>query len=259
MALFDVEPDPRDRVQLLLELVRQDAQPLGPDSIVKTLEPIVRANPEDLHTAIALGLALIRNSRIEEGLAILLDAVEHARRCGCLGRLLLGLDEAVSSTSWPMRSQASGRPRGRPAVRSVSGRGRPGASGLAGGRRRLSPGLAGRPVRLPGPLSAQPRAQGRRAGSEEAEAFDLKVRAANEAREQILPLYEEANADKTLGIAPHPELYHRLADLRERMGRHDEALAWHRLVLRDQPDDPASRAAVARLRATIDEQPASRR
>ena len=35
------------------------------------------------------------------------------------------------------------------------------------------------------------------------------------------------------------------------MGRLDEALAWHRLVLRDQPADPISRAAVARLEAAI--------
>jgi hypothetical protein len=48
-------------------------------------------------------------------------------------------------------------------------------------------------------------------------------------------------------VAPHPELYHRIADLRERMGLSDEALAWHRLVLRDRPEDPISRAAVARL------------
>ena len=80
-----------------------------------------------------------------------------------------------------------------------------------------------------------------------------------EARDQILPLYEEAEADKTLGVAPHPALYHRLADLRERMGRNDEALAWHRLVLRDQPDEPTSRAAVARLQAMVDAATVSRR
>jgi hypothetical protein len=34
-------------------------------------------------------------------------------------------------------------------------------------------------------------------------------------------------------VAPHPELYHRLADLRERKGRPDEARAWHRLMLRN--------------------------
>ncbi len=51
----------------------------------------------------------------------------------------------------------------------------------------------------------------------------------------------------TLAIAPHPDLYHRLADLRERMGRPDEATAWHRLVLKDDPNDALSRAAVDRL------------
>ncbi len=52
---------------------------------------------------------------------------------------------------------------------------------------------------------------------------------------------------KDLGTSPHPDLYHRLADLRERMGRDDEALAWHRLVLRDNPEDPISKEAAARL------------
>jgi tetratricopeptide (TPR) repeat protein len=85
----------------------------------------------------------------------------------------------------------------------------------------------------------------------EAEPFDRKVRAGQEAREQLQSLYEQANSDKTLGIAPHPKLYHRLADVRERMGREDEALAWHRLVLDDNPSDPISKEASARLQAMI--------
>jgi hypothetical protein len=85
------------------------------------------------------------------------------------------------------------------------------------------------------------------------------VRAAQEAREQVLSLYEEANAVKDLGATPHPDLYHRIADLREQMGRADEALAWHRLVLRDRPEDPVSRLAVARLEAAVtEESPSSR-
>ena len=55
-------------------------------------------------------------------------------------------------------------------------------------------------------------------------------------------------AIKTLGLKPHPELYQRLADLREKMGRLDEAQAWHRLVLRDSPDDALSLAALERLK-----------
>ncbi len=64
---------------------------------------------------------------------------------------------------------------------------------------------------------------------------------------RMRPVYAEAFAIKTLGLEPHPELYHRLAELREQMGRFDEARAWHRLVLRDVPDDAVSLAALARL------------
>ena len=77
--------------------------------------------------------------------------------------------------------------------------------------------------------------------------FDQRSRLLRSAREQALPLYKEANAVSTLGTAPHSGLYHRLADLRERMGRPDEAMAWHKLVLIDQGDDPVSRSALARL------------
>ena len=65
---------------------------------------------------------------------------------------------------------------------------------------------------------------------------------------QMRPVHDEAFAIKTLGLVPRPELYHRLAELREQMGRFDEARAWHRLVLRDVPDDAPSLAALARLK-----------
>ena len=81
----------------------------------------------------------------------------------------------------------------------------------------------------------------------EANLMDQRVRAAQDAKDQILPLYEEANAVRTLGTAPHPDLYRRLADLREQMGRYDEAVAWHRMILEYQPDDKQSGDAIARL------------
>ena len=68
-----------------------------------------------------------------------------------------------------------------------------------------------------------------------------------DAFERMRGVYEEAMREPTLGVAPHPELYHRLADLREQMGRPDEAPAWHRLVLRDDAADPTSLAALRRL------------
>jgi hypothetical protein len=85
---------------------------------------------------------------------------------------------------------------------------------------------------------------------DQAEQFDRKVRAAQSARDEILALYQQADAEQDLGIVPHPELYHRLADLRERMGRIDEAVAWHHVVLKQSPKDPISHAALLRLQAT---------
>jgi hypothetical protein len=88
-----------------------------------------------------------------------------------------------------------------------------------------------------------------RAAGETAELdrVDRLLAAYQDAFEQMRPAYDEAFAIKTLGLEPRPELYHRLAALREQMGRFDEARAWHRLVLRDVPDDPLSLAALARL------------
>jgi Flp pilus assembly protein TadD len=95
LELHAIEPDPRDRVQLLLELVRQDAQPLGPESLIRTLEPIVRAHSEDRYTAMAMGLALVRNSRADEGLIFLHDLVDRfPDDADARLALLLGLDES---------------------------------------------------------------------------------------------------------------------------------------------------------------------
>jgi tetratricopeptide (TPR) repeat protein len=250
LALHAREPDPRDRVQLLLELVRQDARPLGPDSLIRTLEPLVRAHPEDLHMAIALGLALIRSSRADEGLSILRELIgRNADDPDAWGAWLLGLEEArefdelaLALAKLPASCGVDARfERYRGTVAQHRG---DWAGATAAYLRAWRADPSDFPVLYR--LSRALRAAGRRA---EADSFDLKVRAAQGARERILGLYDEADAQKTLGVAPHPELYHRLADLREHMGRADEALAWHRLVLRDQPEDRTSREAVARLQA----------
>jgi tetratricopeptide (TPR) repeat protein len=252
LTLFDSEPDPRDRVQLLLELLRQDAQPLGPDSTVKTFEPVVSANSADLYSGLALGLARIRNSRIEEGLSLLRRLVERfATNADAWDALLLGLDEArqfseLGSVLARLPTPFAADPRFDRYRGTVAQDHRdwPGAASayLRAWQADHSEGQV--LYRLALALRAAGRVR-------EAEQFDRKVRAGQEAREQLQSVYEQANANKTLGIAPHPDLYHRLADLRERMGREDEALAWHRLVLSDNPKDPVSKEASARLLATI--------
>ena len=252
LKLHTVEPDPRDRARLLLELVRQDARPIGPDSRIKTLEPIVQAHPEDFHSAGALGLTLIRNSRIDDGLAILRGLIiQHPGPPDTWDALLQGLDEArqpeeLAATLAKLPPKFSADPRFDRHRAAVEQEHHEWAKAADGYLRAWKSDPSDFQVLYR--LSRALQAAGRH---EEAKAFDLKVRAAQEAREQILALYEQARDDKTFGLTPHPDLYHRLADVRERMGRDDEALAWHRLVLRDQPEEPISQAAVGRLEAVV--------
>jgi tetratricopeptide (TPR) repeat protein len=248
LRLHATEPDPRDRVQLLVELLRQDALTPVYETLIPALEPAVRAHPEDLYTSIALGLALIRSSRIDEGLAILRDSVHrHAGRADAWNALLLGLDE---SRQVDELAEVLARLPGATAVDPRIDRYR---GAVAQERRDWSTAADAylrawradpSDLQVIYRLNRVLRAAGRR---REAEELDSRVREGIAARDQALAIYREADGVKTLGVAPHPELYRRIADLRERMGVPDEALAWHRLVLRDQPDDPISRAAVARL------------
>ena len=71
----------------------------------------------------------------------------------------------------------------------------------------------------------------RNAGAiEEAEPLEAKHNAFTEARQEVRALYELANADKTLGTRPRPDLYLRLAENRAKMGLAEEAEAWKRLA-----------------------------
>jgi tetratricopeptide (TPR) repeat protein len=250
MALRVTEPDPRDRAQLLLELVRHDAKPLGPDSLMLTLEPIVRKSPQDLYMAIALGLATVRNSQTDAGLSSLRNLAERfTNNPDAREAFILGLDEAgkiddlVGEMSRLPQAMASDPrfDRYRGAIAQQRQDWNVAAQHYERTWRRDPSDLRvlyrlSRVLRLGGRLS-------------EADLVDRKVHDAQEAKNQILALYQKANAVKTLGTAPHPDLYHQLADLREHMGRDDEAVAWHQMVLEYQPDNKESNDAIARLNA----------
>jgi tetratricopeptide (TPR) repeat protein len=248
LALHATEPDPRDRAQLLLELLRQDAQPLEDDSIIKTFRPVVRDHPDEFRASLALGRALARTGQADEGISLLRDQVSrHAGRPEAWEALLAALDEAgqpielaeaLGSLPAPVADDPRfDRHRGKVAQDRHD---LPSAIDAYLHAWRSDPSDVEVAYRLARTLRLAGRA-------EEADRFDRIVRDMQAAGDSALPLYEEANAVTGLGVESHPELSRRLADLRERMGRRDEALAWHRLVLRTDPVDPLSLAAVARL------------
>ncbi len=95
MKLQESEPDPHDRAQLLLELLRQDAKSLVLETLIPILRPIVQNHPEDKHSAIALARALISSSQPDEGLLTLRTVLERFPADPlCWEAFFSGLDES---------------------------------------------------------------------------------------------------------------------------------------------------------------------
>jgi tetratricopeptide (TPR) repeat protein len=273
MRMHEVEPDPRDRVRILLEMSRLDIEAPEAHSQIELFEPLVKQHPENLSLALTLGQAFVRFNRCDDGLKVLLDAVRR---------------HPNSSEAWDAWLSAL----------SLS----PEVDTLAEEFSRLPPALAADPrfakhdgmvAQLARDWPRAVRAYRRAfafepynqgviyrfcfvlAHTKEAAELErinqyyitlkdafLQLRGSNfeETNRDEDPnihekdfkktrgAYLEVGAIKSLGLKPHPTLYRRMADLREKMGRADEARAWHRLVLRDFPDDALSLAALERLK-----------
>jgi tetratricopeptide (TPR) repeat protein len=230
LELHRVEPDPRDRALLLLELVRQDAQPPDAASIVAQAEPVVAAEPDATRPPLTLGAALIRNSKIADGLETLRAAVAaHPGAPEAWDSLLTGLDdagqpEAVGTTLAGLPAALRDDARfARHLARAAQDR-----ADWPEAVRQYRRARAFDPA---DPMLVYRLARALRFARQPAEA-DALARA-HEAYKAALPdlkaLYEEADATPTLGVAPHPDLVARMADLRDRMLRPEEARAWRTL------------------------------
>jgi tetratricopeptide (TPR) repeat protein len=249
MRLFEVEPDPRDRVRLLLEMSRLDIERVAPGSAVQTFAPVWRQHPAYLPLALAAGLALVRSSQPAEGIAVLRDALQrHPDSAEAWDGWLTGLDEAYQPDR--LRQEFARLPTSLAADPRFAKHGGNVARAAQDWPRAVK---AYRRASSFEPFNGVVLYQLRMALRGAGETADLRridelLTAYRDAYKQMRSVYGEASAIKTLGLEPHTELYHRLAQLREQLGRFDEARAWHRLVLRDVPHDALSRAGLARLR-----------
>ncbi|WP_165231908.1 tetratricopeptide repeat protein [Aquisphaera insulae] len=249
MRLFEHEPDPRDRVRLLLEMVRIDVDRIAPGSQVQTFEPSWKQDPSNLPLGVAVGLALVRDSQAERGLEVLREVLErHPDSAeawdGWLTGLVEGyrperLDEELRRLPGALR----GDPRFAKFEGAVAEGHRDWPRAMAAYRRAydLEPYDAALLYRLR--MSYRALGEG-----EQVRRADERLGDHKQAVKDVSAVRTEALALPTLGLTPHVDLYHRLASLRERVGRFDEARAWHRLVLRDAPGDATSLAALQRLK-----------
>jgi tetratricopeptide (TPR) repeat protein len=249
MRLFEVEPDPRDRVRLLLEMSRLDTERVAPGSVVQVFEPAWRQHPENLPLALAVGLALVHNSQSAEGIEVLRDALQrHPDSAEAWDGWLTGLDDSYQPDHLGREfARLPGNLAADPRFAKHEGNVARGARDWPGAVTAYRRAYAFEPFNRVVLYRLQ---MALRAAGETAELHraDQLLAVYRNASERMRPVYVEALPIKTLGLEPHTELYHRLAGLREQMGRFDEARAWHRLVLRDVPDDALSLATLARLK-----------
>jgi tetratricopeptide (TPR) repeat protein len=248
LRLYRADPAPQARLKALMELVRQDVHQPAAAGLIGFLSPIVAANPADVQSALALGRALCREGKTDDGLALLRKQVEtHPDRREGWESLLTSLEDSgqvdalvqtlalvprlPDSTTWLARYEGrAAQERGDWKTAANAYR-----RALAADPHNLK--VAYRLIRV------------LRLGGSAAEAERLERTTHDEeaARKELRALYETAEKEVFDG-APHPEIYQQFAALRERMGRRDDAYAWHSLVLLDRPSDPLSLAAIERLK-----------
>lgn len=247
LRLFELEHDPHDRALLLLELIRHDARPPAPESLVQAFEPLVRDHPADLHSAMTLGIALTRSSQAENGIATLRRVVEsHPESVEAWDSLLTCLDEsgkldALEEAIEHLPPDMAGAPR------LLKHR-----AGVALASRRQEAVELYHRALISEPYSRVVAYRFSRAlrlagGADEARRIEERLRRHDAAIEELRPLFERVSAMRDFDVRTHREIFQKFAELREQMDLFDEARAWHRLVLLEQPEDEVSQAAVARL------------
>ena len=249
MRIYQVEPDPRDRIRALLEMTRLDIDKVAPGSQVQVFEPLFKEHPENLSLALIVGLALIHDSRPDEGIEVLRIALQqHPDSAEAWDGWLTGLDdghqpELLRKEFARLPEALAADPRFAKHAGTVAQGARDWPAAVQAYRRAyaLEPWNGVVLYRLRMAL----RAAGETAESERHRpvAHGLPGRLqANCARRTPKPWPSRRSAWSRTRRSVH-----RMADLREKVGRFDEARLWHRLVLRDDPDNALSLAALKRL------------
>jgi tetratricopeptide (TPR) repeat protein len=249
MRLCETEPDPRDRVRLLLEMSRIDIDKVAPGSQVQVFQPVWTEHPENLTLALVVGLALIHDSRPEEGLRVLEDALaRHPAALEAWEGWLTGLDDSFQPQR--LAKEFSRVPQvlsTNPVFTKHEGAVAQGMGDWSRAINSYRRAYAYEPFNGPVLYRLQ---MAVRVGGDRAEwnHINERLKIFQDAFKQMRGVYTEALGVRTLGLEPHTELYQRLATLREQLGRFDEAKAWHRLVLEHESGNALSLAALARLK-----------
>ena len=186
----------------------------------------------DLQTSLALGSALVRNSRISEGIELLSHAVdEHPADSHAWAALLDGLETAGLQDQLALRwDQVPPAIRADPSLARHAGN----VAWARGDRKAAITAFRLAWSSQPDDLVAAyrlARALHAEGQHQEAARIDQNMEAANSARAEIAQLYAHVNSIQDLGKWADPALFERIANNREKLGRPEEAKAWRSLAL----------------------------
>jgi tetratricopeptide (TPR) repeat protein len=78
LELFEAEPEPRDRVLWLLELIRQEHERVAPAELIRVLWPVIQWEPDNLYANRLIGRCYLTLGRVSEGLEHLEKALQLA-------------------------------------------------------------------------------------------------------------------------------------------------------------------------------------
>lgn len=230
LRLFATEPDLHDRVQLLLQLLRHVAHSIEAGSIVHQLEPVVRDNPGDMHSALALGAAMISSGRTEEGLDLLRGAVQsHGDNPDAWAAYLDGLvgtggEEEVIRALDRMPGDVAKLPRFDSARGWLHERRRE----LDEAARAYRRALEARPSDAP--LAYRLRGVLRQGGQlPDSDALAPRLDAIARFPDRIRDYYDRLDALPDGGLKSSPQVYGEVAAMLRQVGRVPEAEAWERL------------------------------
>jgi tetratricopeptide (TPR) repeat protein len=237
------EPDPHERARWLLRLARLEVDPPDPWVIVNRFEPAIRRQTADLATTLACGLALASVSRGQEALGMLRHAVErHPEAPTAWDALMAGLELAGRQAE--LRDLLGRLPdslRADPRFAKHQGRCEQEAGRWLAAARWYRRAWEFEPDNTVGyRLRRALVFAGEKA---EAERFDRLVLDYREAFKQVRGLLPEVDASLEGGGSPAPGLCRRMAELRQRMGRIDEARAWQDLIPVEGPYGRPGRAS----------------
>jgi tetratricopeptide (TPR) repeat protein len=248
LAQHEIEPDARDRVGFLVEIIRQEVEPPDPASLVARFEPAVRNQSDAVRPSLVLGVALVRSSRVSQGLDLLLQSAKrHPDRLEVWHALLTSLESAGDyprlAEFW---NQVPAAFRGQAGMARHEGNAAQArgdwATAATAYRRAWEADPADMTVAYR--LARSLHAEGRQA---EAAEFDGMVDIAGTARNELPGLYHELIAARNRKALPRGDLCERLARNRQSSGRHAEARAWHNLAVKAQGGDSYGTAASKRL------------